>query len=92
MLKSLFNKVSVRSSACSFIKKETLTQVFSCEILKLSLEIKLINSHNWIYSIADIMLFQYIYAIEVVFSFLFSSLIYIYIYIYIFTSAKISTE
>ena len=30
MLKSLFNKVN-RPKACNFIKKETLTEVFSCE-------------------------------------------------------------
>ena len=32
-----FNKVaSLRSDACNFIKKETLTQVFSCEFCEIT--------------------------------------------------------
>ena len=44
---SLFNKVAgLRPHACNFIKKETLTQVFSCEFCKISKN-TFFTEHPW---------------------------------------------
>ena len=38
---------SVTSEACNFIKKDTLTQVFSCEFCKISKNTTLFTEHLW---------------------------------------------